>query len=60
MPHKLKDEIIKAVQHDSNNFQLVNHVTGLFHSYIYNDKGDYLIGGEEVATFISQFIKLYE
>jgi len=56
---KLKDEIIKVVQENKTEFQLVNNIVSEFKNYIYNDKGEYLIGGEEVSEFISDFIELY-
>ena len=60
MKKELKDAIIKNVQENINQFSLVNSIVGHFREYIYNSKGEYLIGGEEVSKFISDFIKLYE
>jgi len=60
MEKELKDLIIKKVQENINQFQLENFIIDSFTEYIYNKKGDYLIGGEKVAKFISDFIKLYE
>ena len=60
MEKELKDEIIKKVQENSDVFGLNNFIVESFREYIYNKEGNYLIGGEKVATFISDFIKLYE
>lgn len=60
MNNELKDAIIKTVQENTNEFQLTNFIVGNFREYIYNKDGEYLIGGEQVAQFINNFIKLYE
>lgn len=63
MQTKLKDAIIAQVQANANEFQLQNYIIDCFRKYIYTpdgyNKGNYLIGGEEVANFISDFINLY-
>ena len=59
METKLKDAIIKRVQEHEKESQLVNNTTDTFREYIYDSKGEYLIGGEKVAEFIQNFIKLY-
>jgi len=60
MNQELKDAIIKQVQENYDEFQLTNSLGGIFREYIYNRDGEYLIGGEQVAKFINDFIKLYE
>ena len=60
MPQELKNAIIKKVQENATDFQLVNNTTDNFKEYIYNKQGEYLIGGEEVAKFISEFINIYK
>ena len=60
MQTELKNAIIKQVQDNANDFQLVNNTTDHFKAYIYDSKGNYLIGGEKVANFISEFITLYK
>ena len=35
-----------------------NATTKQFKPYIYDDQGEYLIGGEQVSEFISEAIKL--
>ena len=59
MKTELKDAIIKKVQENSSNFQLVNFIVDNFKEYIYDKKGEYLINGKKVAKFISDFIKIY-
>lgn len=59
MQTQLKDAIIKHVQEHQGDFQLVNNTIYNFYNYIYDKRGNYLIGGEKVAQFISEFIKLY-
>ena len=59
MQQELKDAIIKKVQEDKDTFNLVNHITTCFSEYIYNRSGEYLIGGEQVSKFISNFISIY-
>lgn len=59
MEAQLKDAIIKSVQENKTEFQLLNATKDKFRNYIFNEEGNYLIGGEKVHEFISQFIKLY-
>ena len=59
MNQELKDEIITTIQENKDQFQLNNFIVAYFHGYIYNEQGNYLIGGEKVAQFINDFIKLY-
>ena len=59
MNQELKDAIIAYIQANTNEFQLNNATTGHFKQYIYTHEGNYAIGGEEVAQFINEFIKLY-
>lgn len=60
MQTELKNAIIKHIQENSNDFQLVNNTTAHFREYIYDSKGEYLIGGVEVSRFITEFISLYK
>jgi hypothetical protein len=60
MQTELKDLIIKKVQENINEFQLENFIVDSFREYIYDKKGDYLIGGANVAVFIKNFITIYE
>lgn len=59
MNTQLKDKIIKYVQKNSTEFQLVHSTVHHFRAYIYDSYGNYLIDGEEVANFIKDFINLY-
>lgn len=58
MKKKLKIEIINFIFENEKEFQLTNAVTNNFREYVYNSKGDYLIGGEDVLNFIRQAIEL--
>ena len=57
MNPELKDAIIKDVQKNKDDFQLVNTTIGNFSQYIYNADGAYIIGGEQVAKFYAILIK---
>lgn len=59
MVHKeLKKAIVNFILDNGRDFQLPNATTEHFREYIYNKKGDYLIGGEDVAKFIREAIAL--
>jgi hypothetical protein len=58
MENQLKQAIISKIFENQNDFQLVNTTINNFKSYIYNQDGEYLIGGEAVAEFIKQAIDL--
>jgi len=58
MRTQLKKAIIEFIFENEKEFQITNHTTNHFRAYIYDEKGEYLIGGEEVAEFIKQAIKL--
>lgn len=58
MNTELKKEIINFMFDNSKDFQLTNNTIKEFKLYIYNDKGNYLIGGENVSNFIKQVEKL--
>jgi len=55
---ELKKAIINFMFDNSKDFQLINNTMKEFRLYIYNDKGNYLIGGENVSNFIKQVEKL--
>ena len=57
---ELKNKIIETIQAHQQEFQITNFATDAFREYIYDKDGNYLIGGEKVANFISEFITLYE
>ena len=54
MHKELKKEIIKWLLENENKWQRLNACTKEFRNYIYNDEGNYLIGGEEVSNFIEE------
>jgi hypothetical protein len=58
MKKELKQAIINFIFENDKEFQLTNRTKEVFREYIYNSKGDYLIGGEDVALFIKQSINL--
>ena len=55
---ELKRAIIDWLFDNKNAWQRVNACTEYFRPYIYNSDGNYLIGGEEVAEFITSADKL--
>ena len=58
MKHQLMQAIFNYLIDNRNEFNLHNTTTKQFRAYIYDDKGEYLIGGEQVSQFISDAIKL--
>lgn len=55
---ELKKAIVNFIFDNINEFQITNATVKEFKLYIYNDQGNYLIGGEQVSEFISEAIKL--
>lgn len=60
MKKELKQAIINYIFENYNVFNLPNVTIDKFRNYIYDDKGEYLIGGKENSDFISQAIKLIQ
>lgn len=58
MNKELKRAIVNFILDNDKEFQIKNYVVGKFRPYIYDQDGDYLIGGEEVLNFIYNQIKL--
>lgn len=58
MQYELKKAIIEYIFDTRNDFQLHNNTIDKFRLYIYDDKGEYLIGGARVAEFIREAIDL--
>ncbi len=58
MKKELKQAIVKFIFNNEKEFQLTNATKEEFREYIYNAKGEYLIGGEEVYKFILNAIQL--
>ncbi len=53
MRKELKKAIIDFMFENSNEFQLINATIKQFSQYIYTEKGEFCIGGEEVSNFIA-------
>ena len=60
MKKELKKAIIDFIFDNEKEFQLHNATIEKFRPYIYDANGNYLIGGEDVANFISKAIKLLQ
>ena len=60
MRKELKKAIIDFIFEKEKEFQLHNATIEKFRPYIYDANGNYLIGGEDVANFISKAIKLLQ
>lgn len=58
MNHTLQKAIIEWIFENLDEFQIVNRCKDEFRLYIYDDKGEYLIGGAQVANFINKAIDL--
>lgn len=58
MKKELKQAIINYIFDNENAFQLPNNIIDKFRNYIYDNTGDYLIGGEDVRDFIKKSIDL--
>ena len=55
---ELKKAILNFICDEQTVFGINNHTIQAFKEYIYTSEGDYLIGGKEVAQFITDAIKL--
>lgn len=58
MRKELKKAIIDYIFENYNVFNMHNQTVKHFEDYIYDKKGEYLIGGEVVNDFIGKAIKL--
>ena len=58
MNQELKKQIVLWMLDNSTEFQLVIACMGKFRPYIFDADGNFLLGGEKVATFIEQQDKL--
>lgn len=58
MKKELKKQIIDWLFSNENAWQRLNACTSEFKDYIYNSKGEYLIGGADVNNFIKEMDKL--
>lgn len=58
MRKELKKAILTFIFENEKDFQLLNRTSNEFAAYMYDSSGNYLIGGEDVAKFINDAIKL--
>lgn len=58
MKKELKKAIVDYIFENEKSFQLTNNCTDKFSRYIYDQNGQYLIGGEDVRDFLLQAIAL--
>ncbi len=58
MYKELKAAILNWLLENENQWQRVNACTEAFREYIYGKDGNYLIGGKDVAEFITAADKL--
>jgi hypothetical protein len=58
MRKELKQAIVNYIFDNEKNFQLYTATKTHFKEYIYDSKGEYLIGGNDVSTFIDNAIIL--
>ncbi len=58
MKKELKKAIVNFILDNEREFQITNVTVQNFRLYIYDDKGEYLIGGEDVSKFIHDAIDL--
>ena len=60
MHKELKKAIVNFIIENDKEFQITNATMENFRPYIYDSTGNYLIGGQEVASFIRDAIKLFQ
>lgn len=58
MNKELKKAIINWLIENENEWQRTNACTENFRNYIYDNNGNYIIGGETVSTFVRDAEKL--
>ena len=54
MQKELKKAIIKWLLENENKWQRLNSCKEEFRNYMYDNEGNYLIGGEDVSDFIDK------
>ena len=54
MNHELQKQIIIWMCDNRSTWQIVNSCHKHFYQYIYDDSGDYIIGGKQVSDFINK------
>lgn len=60
MNTQLKKAIVIFILDNEKEFQIIRATVEKFRAYIYDSDGHYLIGGEDVANFIDEAIKLLQ
>lgn len=58
MRKELKKAILDWLFENPNEWNRLNACSKAFRAYIFDDKGEYLIGGREVSEFIEEADKL--
>lgn len=58
MKKELKQAIVNFIFDNDKEFQLHTATTKKFRNYIFDESGNFLIGGKDVSDFIGQTIKL--
>ena len=58
MKTELKKVIVNFIFDNEKEFQIINATVSKFRAYIYDESGEYLIGGKEVSEFINSAINL--
>lgn len=58
MQYSLMQHIFNFIIENRNEFQLHNATSQKFRAYIYDEAGEFLIGGKQVSDFISDAIVL--
>ena len=58
MNKELKKAIVLWIFENDKEFQLHNATVEKFRPYIYDASGNFLIGGEVVSEFITNFLKI--
>lgn len=58
MKKELKQAIVNFIFDNEKEFQLYTATQKKFRDYIFDSAGEYLIGGNEVSTFINETIDL--
>ena len=58
MNKELKKAIVLWIFENDKEFQLQNATVEKFRPYIYDASGNFLIGGEVVSEFITNFLKI--
>lgn len=58
MKKELRKAIVEFIFDNENSYQLTKKTIDNFRLYIYDNKGEYLIGGEDVLNFIKDAVNV--